>query len=141
MSEYITFDRIDGLYTEHQRRVAQVIRDMFPTVRLLKLEPGHPSFNGEKPFALVDEPNLMMPYVIRTLAESEIDHRLVAWLVENDMQNSDSKVNRLQLLEMSHALMKAKAEADWEEERKDLLKSMMKSKKSTYTHDGKTLRK
>lgn len=141
MAEYITFDRIDGLYTEHQRRVAQVIRDMFPTVRLLKLEPGHSSFNPERPFALVDEPALQMPYVIRTLAESEIDHRLVAWLVQNDMQNSNSTANKIQLLEMSHALIKAKAEADWEEERKDLLKSMLKSGKSTYTHDGKTLRK
>lgn len=138
---YINFDRIDGLHTEHQRRVAQVIRDVYPTIRLIKLEYGHPSFNPEKPFALVDEPGLAQPYVIRTLAESEIDHRLVAWLIENDMQNSDSKVNKLHLLEMSEQLMRARAEADWEAEKKDMLKSMLKSNKHTYKHDGKTLRK
>jgi hypothetical protein len=137
----ITFDRIDGLYGDHQRRVAQVIKDVYPTIRLLKLEYGHPSFNPEKPFALVDEPGLAQPYVIRTLAESEIDHRLVAWLIENDMQNSDSKVNKLHLLEMSEQLMRARAEADWEAEKKDMLKSMLKSNKHEYKHDGKILRK
>lgn len=137
----ITFDRIDGLYTDHQRRVAQVIKDVYPTIRLLKLEYGHPNFNPEKPFALVDEPGLAQPYVVRTLAESEIDHRLVAWLLENDMQNSNSKVNKLHLLEMSEQLMRARAEADWEAEKKDMLKSMLKSNKHEYRHDGKTLRK
>jgi hypothetical protein len=121
--------------------VAQVIRDVYPTIRLLKLEYGHANFNPEKPYALVDEPGLAQPYVIRTLAESEIDHRLVAWLLENDMQNSDSKVNKLHLLEMSEQLMRARAEADWEEEKKDMLKSMLKSNKHEYKHDGKTLRK
>jgi hypothetical protein len=138
---YINFDRIDGLHSEHHRRVAQVIKDVYPTIRLLRLEYGHPSFNAEKPYALVDEPGLAQPYVIRTLAESEIDHRLVAWLVENDMQNSDSQVNKLHLLEMSEQLMRARAEADWEAEKKDMLKSMLKSNKHTYKHDGKTLRK
>jgi hypothetical protein len=76
-----------------------------------------------------------------TLAESEIDHRLIARLIENDTQNPNAKVNKLQLLEQAEKLVQAKAEADWEEERKDILRSMMKSKKSTYTHEGKTLRK
>ena len=138
---YINFDRIDGLHTEHQRRVAQVIKDVYPTIRLLKLEMGHPNFNPDKPYALVDEPGLAQPYVVRTLAESEIDHRLVAWLIENDMQNSDSKVNKLHLLEMSEQLMRARAEADWEAEKKDMLKSMLKSNKHEYKHGGKTLRK
>jgi hypothetical protein len=141
MSQTINFDRIDGLYTDHQRRIAGVIRDMYPTVRLLKLEYGHPEFNPDKPFALVDEPNLLAPYVIMTLHESQIDHRLIARLVENDTQNANSKVNKLELLQQAEALVQAKAEADWEEEKKDILRSMMKSKKSTYTHQGKTLRK
>ena len=138
---YITFDRIDGLTTDHQRRIASIIKDFAPTVRLLKLEPGHPQFHPEKPFALVDEPGLMEPYVIFTMAESEIDARLIARLLDNDTANPDSKASRLQLLEQAEALVRAKAELEWEEEKKDLLKSMMKSKQHTYTHAGKTLRK
>lgn len=139
--EIIDFSRIDGLYHEYQRRIASVIKDMYPTVRLLRLEPGHPDFNPDKPYALVDEPNLMMPYVIRTLAESEIDARLVAWLVMHDSQNPDAEINKWEILQMAEQALDAKMELELMEEKKDLLKSMMKSKKHTYTHDGKTLRK
>ncbi len=141
MAEYITFDRIDGLYHEYQRRVAAVIRDLYPTVRLLRLEPGHPSFDPNKPYALVDEPNLTVPYVIRTLAESEIDARLVAWLIDNDNNNPDSKTNRLQILEMAEKALNHKRELEYLEEKKDVMKSIMKSNKHEYRHDGKVLHK
>lgn len=137
---YINFAQIDGLYNDHQRRVAAVIKDVFPTVRLLRMESGHPSFDPDRPFALVDEPDMAPPYHIRNLHESEIDHRLVAWLVENNLRDPDSAVSKIQLLEMSHALMEAKREEEWRAEKKDVLKSAMASK-GTWTHDGKTLRK
>lgn len=141
----IEFDKIDGLYTESQRRIAEVIRDVFPSVRLMRLDSLHPAFNPEQPFALVDEPKLIgrdLPsYVIRTLRESEIDARLLAELLENNTHNPDSKVNRLQILEMAEAAIRAKAEVEWMEERRDVMKSIMKSNKNTYKHDGKVLRK
>lgn len=138
---YIEFDKVDGLYSEHQRRVAEVIRDIFPTVRLIRLDSLHPSFNPNEPFALIDEPHMLPSYVIRTLPESEIDHRLVAWLVDNNMQNEDSKVNKLHILEMAHRAIEAKRELEWLEERRDVMKHIMKSKKHEYKHDGKVLRK
>lgn len=137
----IEFDKIDGLYTDFQRRIASVIKDIFPTVRLLRLDPLHPSFSPERPYALVDEPNLLPAYVIRTLAESEIDERLIAFLVENNMADPNSKVNRLAILEQAQKAVQAKAEVEWLEERKDIMKSMMKSKKHEYRHNGKVLRK
>jgi len=138
---YIEFDKIDGLYTEKQRRVAAVIKDIFPTVRLTKLDALNPAFDQNNPFALIDEPHLLPPYIIRTLPESEIDHRLVAWLIDNNTSDANSKVNKLDILEMAHRAVEAKREVEWMEERKDVMKSIMKSKKNTYTHDGKTLRK
>lgn len=137
----IDFSRIDGLYSDHQRRVASLIKDVFPTVRLIKLDSFHPNFNPEKPFALIDEPNLAPSYVIKTLAESEIDHRLIAFLAENNMRDPNSKVNKIELLEKSYALLKAKEEAEWAAERKDILKSAMATKKHSWTHNGKTIRK
>lgn len=138
---YIEFDKIDGLYTDLQRRVAAVIKDIFPTVRLIRLDSLHPSFTPEQPFALIDEPHMMPSYVIRTLPESEIDHRLLAWLVDNNNADPNSAVNKLDILEMAHRAVEAKREVEWMEERKDVMKSIMKSKKNTYTHDGQTLRK
>jgi hypothetical protein len=139
----INFAQIDGLYTDQQRRVAAVIKDVFPTVRLIRMEPGHPQFNPEMPFALIDEPNFpgAQPYLITNIHEAEIDHRLVARLIENNMHDPNSKVNKLQLLEMAHAALEAKREEEWRAERKDILKSAVKSKKHTWSHDGKTLRK
>nr|DAL22173.1 MAG TPA_asm: hypothetical protein [Caudoviricetes sp.] len=139
--EYIEFDKIDGLYTDYQRRVAAVIKDIFPTVRLIRMNGLDPRFNVNEPFALVDEPHLLPSYVIRTLPESEIDHRLVAWLVDNNQADPNSKVNKLDILEMAHRAVEAKRELEWMEERRDVMKSIMKSKKNVYKHDGKVLRK
>jgi hypothetical protein len=57
------------------------------------------------------------------------------------MQNADSKVNRLRILEMAEAAMKAKRELEWMEEKKDMMKSVMSSRKNVYRHDGQVLRK
>jgi hypothetical protein len=138
---YIEFDKIDGLYSGDHRRVAEVIGDLFPTVRLIRVDALHPAYNPEMPFALVDEPHMLPPYVIRYMRESEVDQRLVAWLVENNMHDPNSKVNRLKILEMAEAAMKAKRELEWMGEKKDIMKSIMKSKKHEYRHDGKVLTK
>jgi hypothetical protein len=138
---YIEFDRIDGLYSGEHRRVAEIISDLFPTVRLIRVDSLHPAYNPEQPFALVDEPHMLPPYVIRYMRESEVDARLVAWLVDNNMHDKDSKVNKLRVLEMAEAAMKAKRELEWMEEKKDMMKSVMGSKKNEYRHNGKVLRK
>lgn len=139
--DYIDFSRIDGLHTDFQRTVSRVIKDLFPTVRLVKLDGVYPGFNPKTPFALIDEPHLLPPYVIRTMAESEVDERLVAWLIDNNTNDPNSKANRLHLLEMATAAVNAKREVELMEERKDMLKSVMGSKKHVYKHDGKILRK
>jgi hypothetical protein len=138
---YVEFDKIDGLYSTDHRRVAEIISDLFPTVRLIRVDSLHPAYNPEMPFALIDEPHLLPPYPIRYMKESEVDARLVAWLVDNNMQDKDSKVNKLKILEMAEAAMKAKRELEWMEEKKDMMKSVMSSRKNEYRHDGKVLRK
>jgi len=139
--EIMDFSRIDGLHLEYQRRVAKVIKDMYPTIRLLKLEPGHPAFNPDKPYALVDEPELLPPYVIKTLNESQIDARLVAELAMGDNQNPDAIANKWDILAQAEQAIQMKSELEYYEERKDLLKSMVKSNKHEYKHDGQILRK
>jgi hypothetical protein len=136
---YIEFDKIDGLYSGDHRRVAEVIRDLFPTVRLIKVDSLHPAYNPETPFALIDEPHMLPPYIIRYMRESEVDQRLVAWLVENNMQDTNSKASRLRILEMAEAAMKAKRELEWMEEKKEVMSSIMSSKKHEYRHNGKVL--
>jgi hypothetical protein len=138
---YIEFDKIDGLYSGEHRRVAEVIQDLFPTVRLIRVDSLHPAYNPQMPFALVDEPHMLPPYVIRYLKESEVDQRLVAWLVENNMHDPNSKVNRLRILEMAEAAMKAKRELEWMGEKKDMMKSIMSSKKHEYRHNGRVITK
>jgi hypothetical protein len=136
---YIEFDKIDGLYSTDHRRVAEVISDLFPTVRLIRVDSLHPAYDPQRPFALVDEPHMLPPYVIRYMRETEVDQRLVAWLVENNMHDPNSKVNRLKILEMAEAAMKAKRELEWMGEKKDMMKSIMKSKKHEYRHGGKVI--
>jgi hypothetical protein len=42
---------------------------------------------------------------------------------------------------MANALLRAKEEQEYLEERKDIMKSAMATKKHSWTHDGKTIRK
>jgi len=143
MADYIDFSRIDGLYDSEHRRIAQVISDVFPNVHLIQMHEGMEGFNPERPFGLYDKPidlNLH-PYLIRTVAPSEIDHRLLAELLRNNMYDPDADINKIQLLEMAYALTEAKREEEILAEKKDMMKSMFSSKKHTYRHNGQTLRK
>jgi hypothetical protein len=137
----IDFSQIDGLHSDEHRRVAAVIKDIFPTVRLIRMPTDHPQFDPERHFALIDEPNLLPAYLITNVAESEVDHRLVARLLENNMHDPNSKANKLHLLEMASAALEAKREEEWRAEKKDVMKSILKSNKNTYRHDGQTLRR
>lgn len=137
----IDFSQIDGLHSDEHRRVAAVIKDIFPTVRLIRMPPDHPQFDPERHFALIDEPHMLPAYLITNIAESEVDHRLVARLLENNMHDPNSKVNKLHLLEMANAALEAKREEEWRAEKKDVMKSILKSNKNTYRHDGQTLRR
>jgi hypothetical protein len=42
---------------------------------------------------------------------------------------------------MAQHAISAKREVEWKEERGDVMKSIMKSNKNEYKHDGKVLRK
>lgn len=137
----INFAQLDGLYTDQQRRLNEVIRDVFPSVRLVRVPTDHPYFNPEMQFALIDEPPMGNSYLITNVHESELDHRLLARLMESNMHDPNSQVNKLQLLEMAHAALEAKREEEWRAEKKDILQSALKSNKNTWTHDGQTLRK
>lgn len=139
--ELISFDKIDGLYTAQQRRVAAVINEVFPTVRLIRMPGDHPLFNPEMPFALIDEPEFKPAYLITHVHEAEIDHRLLARLLESNMHDANSAVNKVQLLEMAHAAMEAKREEEWRAEKQDVMKSAFSSNKHSFTHNGQTLRK
>ena len=143
MTEYLDFSRIGGLYDSEHRRIAQVISDVFPNVHLVRMDPSMDGFNPERPYGLFDQPvNLNLPhYLIRTVAESEIDHRLLAELIRNNNHDPNSEVSKIQYLEMAYKLTEAKREAEILAEKKDMMKSMMASKKHTYRHNGQTLRK
>jgi hypothetical protein len=137
----IDLNKVNGMYSVHHRRIAEVINDVFPEVTLIKLEALHPAFTVERPFAIVHSPPFLPQYVVRTVAEAEIDARLLAELLENNTHDPNSTVNRLDILEMAQHAISAKREVEWKEERGDVMKSIMKSNKNEYKHDGKVLRK
>ena len=71
----IDLNKVNGMYSVHHRRIAEVINDVFPEVTLIKLEALHPAFTVERPFAIVHSPPFLPQYVVRTVAEAEIDAR------------------------------------------------------------------
>ena len=104
------------LSAEHQR-VAQIINDWEPTLSLVWIPPENRQVGEPFPFAILHSPVGETPYIVRRVKESEVDHRLIAWLWNSDKKNVNilDKIEKeeqakraIQLLEEEEASAQAK---------------------------------
>lgn len=126
----------DGIFTQEQLLIAKMIHDYDPELELVKVE-SHNPLVGEKPYALLHRPMGQMPYPVFFLDAGEIHHGLYARVFASDMAKAGMPLeDQLRANEMAHDLYKqAKEEEDFAEKR-ELAKSILKSKLHTYKHNG-----
>lgn len=67
---------------ERCAHIAEMLAEFDDSLYIVKLEPNHPWYTHEKPFALVHQEPLREQQIVRTLMYSQIDERLVAEIIK-----------------------------------------------------------
>ncbi len=128
------------LPNEEARRVAREIREHWPALRLVRLEPGHPDFDPRRPFALVDLEPRTLHQVLRVMPESLLNQRLLAELIDQDVRAyGGTTPSRYWALEMAEKKLRDRKREEEREASNDLVLAIMGSNKHTFQyHDGES---
>lgn len=125
----------NALSVRHQR-IAEIINDLDNELRLAWIPPDKRSAFDKHPFAICHFPSDgRPPYVAMTVAEDEVDERLIAKLIMHDTRQGFS-IDKMDAEYRAHMLVEAKDRMDEAEERADFAKHVWKSPKARYRHNG-----
>lgn len=125
-----------GLSVMHER-VAEIIRDLDPALSLVYIPEAQRSSFDKHPFAVLHTPsNGQAPYLAMTMAENEVDERLIGKLIKRDTHKG-AVLDEIEAHEAAMRLVKAKSDLDEMEEASDFARSVIKSDKHTYRHGGR----
>lgn len=133
------YDSQTGTFVnEKHRRVAEIVQDYDPTLFLVWIPPAQrtEAKDREFPFAILHKPLNRPEYIVRTVKESEVDERLLAWLWSNDAE----RTNPLAMLEKEEAARQAMELHARQEERDEAIEigtAILNSPLNTYRHNGK----
>lgn len=117
-------------------RIAEIIKDYEPTLSLVWIPIDQRSEEDRgREFAVVHSPDGQRPYTVFHCSAEEVDHRLLARLFQGDTAKKNV-LGWLDSIEEAKAIIKAKQEADLAEERQEIVRSIIKSPKSVYKHNG-----
>lgn len=127
MSNTVIFDPDSGraLSVEHQR-IAEIIQDYDPKLRLVWILPEDRQLNEQHPFAVVHSPDNAPEYVVMRLRESEVDHRILARLWGSDDKNGNV-LTRIEAEESARRAVELKKQQDEIEEAKEMAAWMVKA--------------
>lgn len=137
------FDQKAGrvLSAKHQR-IAEIIHDYNPELELAWIPPENRSASDTKPFAVIHNQSDGQRYLVMTLREDEVDHRLLARIFSADMRRHNPKnvISEIEFNERAKRLYEAKKIEDEKQEKLDLAFHILKSKKHSYKHGGRVYR-
>lgn len=141
MSKLVDFNDIaNGLTTEKQRHIAQMVRDASGGLLELKRIPeGDPAFRPPHVYG-VYERNVAagLSHWVFTLMEMSIDERVVARVLENDMRRhgANEKMAKYLAFENANKASELKVQAEKMAEREDEMKTIGKlaGKHSAFRH-------
>jgi len=122
---------------EHER-IAEIIQDYDPTLRLVFIPPKdrNPDDPNEKPFAVAHFPEDAAPYI--AFFSDTCDERILERLFSNDLTKNDVGA-MLDASEAAKEAIKLKKQMEDLEYRADIAKSMWRSPKHSYQHNGKKI--
>lgn len=124
-----------SLSIKHER-IAEIINDLDPELRLAWIPPDKRSAFDKHPFAIIHMPeDGREPYIALTCSEDEVDERLIAKLIMRDTRQGFS-IDKLDAEDRARRLIEAKDKLEEFEEAAEFAKSVWKSRKSVYRHNG-----
>lgn len=130
-SAYIATD--DGYFvSQKHQQIAEIINDYEPTLNLVWIPPDKRE-PGDSPFAVMHSPLGGQPYIV--FYADECDERLLERVFASDRAHHDV-MTELEIKNAAVEAMRLKQEMDEAEEKKEIIKSIIKSPKQKYKHDG-----
>jgi hypothetical protein len=130
-SAYVATDEGYFVSQEHQR-IAEIINDYEPTLNLVWIPPDKRE-PGDSPFAVMHSPLGQPPYIV--FHADECDERIIQRVFAADSKHHDI-LTELEINNRAAEAIKLKREMDEAEEKKDVVKSIVKSPKQKYKHNG-----
>jgi hypothetical protein len=121
-------ERAYGLDTEMKRRVNEMLHDYDPKLSLRRIPADDPWFDPQKPYGVWEDGvnTAAVANWVTSVPESEIDHRLVAIIIEGDMKRVGvpERQARLKAFAASQQLARAKEQAEIDEQRADVIRTV-----------------
>lgn len=139
MSDSLPIATPEGYFvSQEHRRIAEIIADYEPTLRLVFIPPSRrdPNNPNEKPFAVAHFPADKEPYI--AFYSDTCDERLLERVFMNDTSKHDIGA-RLDAAEAAKESIKLKRRIDELEEQADVARSMWRSPLHSYKHNGKKM--
>lgn len=125
-----------GLPAEAER-IAEIIADYDPELELRWIPPQTRTAFDDKPFSVWHVPaDGREPYMIMSIAQNEMDHRVIAALFKANLNENDV-LGQLEADENAQRVMQAKDRLDAQQEQAEFAKWAIKSTK-TVKHNGRT---
>ena len=121
-----------GALPAKYERIAEIINDYDPNLELRWIPPADRTVLDREPFAIW---NTQFDYLVGTFREDEMDHRIIAHLFSINNANG-SVLDRLEREEAARQALALKEQMDQQEEERAFMKSVIKSNKSVYRHNG-----
>lgn len=123
-----------GALSVKHERVAEIIRDLDPNLELAYIPEDQRSAFDKHPFAVIHTYRGQR-HVVMTMPENEVDERVIAKLIRRNTHANDVLAD-LDAQAAARELMAAKAAMEEMEEKREFAKSVLRSNKSVYRHNG-----
>lgn len=108
------------------QRIAQIIHDYDPNLELAWIPPENRELNDTKPFAVMHTDRTGKKYVVMTLTEGEVDHRVLARLWAADNQNGNV-LSDLEATQAAHRAIEMQRTLEAQEEAREKAAWMIKA--------------
>lgn len=124
-----------ALSAQHTR-IAEIIQDYNPELELAWIPPSDRTAFDAKPFAIIHNQPNGQRYVVGTFTEAEMDHRIIAYLFNHDARQRDV-FSDMERENTAKELLRLKEVSDEIEEKREMGRAMINTRKSTWRHGGK----
>lgn len=119
-------------------RIARLVKDYNPELELQYIPEAERGAFDARPFRVIHNSS-RGTYVVGYFKQDEVNEKLIAYLFKHDGRNRNV-LSDLEAEEAARDALLLREKLDAMEEARAIGKAMISTRKSTYRHNGKTLR-
>jgi hypothetical protein len=135
-SDAAILDPQQGVLSAKHERIAEIIRDYDPNLELAWIPPDSRTAFDREPFAIIHNNPQGGRYVVGYFREDQMNHQIIAHLFKINNANRNVLTD-LEAEEAAHKALEYKTLMDEQAEREEFAKSLIKTRKHRYRHNGK----